>query len=129
MKKIAILFTLLFTILGISTLNAMEPSYQSMPPELKKEIITTALKLSDNLSLDEAIKITKMVSVVWGIHYDNLNDFTRLAHLLANKFNKSTEHIAEAFKTDASKKYLTLNKALANAIRNTESIPTIIGLI
>src|SRR5262245_54934151 len=107
MKKTIILFT----ILSIGLLNGMEtePSYETLPKELKQEIINTALATSK--SVDEAINTLKTVSALQGIQFDklfDLKDFTKLVHMLADKFNTKTELIAEKFKTPVAEEYVRL---------------------
>ncbi|HJZ24030.1 MAG TPA: hypothetical protein VJ201_06225 [Candidatus Babeliales bacterium] len=115
MKKIA----LLFTVLCAGALNGMEQTpYESLPKELKQEIIMKALETSNDL--DEAIEAIKATSAFYKIPYDTIfNDqtaFAGLAHMLANKFDTTTETVAEEFGTPAAKNYLDLGNQLNAAI-------------
>src|SRR5690242_15449786 len=100
MKKIAKI-ALLFTIACVGQLYGMEkPSYGSLLPELKQEIINTALATSKNV--DEAISMLKKLSALHGVEFDklfNLKDFTKLVHVLADKFNISTSQVAQKIDT------------------------------
>lgn len=105
MKKIA-----LCMFLCIGVLNGMEPEQRSkdvclsnLPEEVYNEIIETALATSSNLS--QAIKALKVASVLRGVCYDNLKDFTRIVHILADKFNVTTQEVALRFDTSLAKEY------------------------
>jgi len=92
-----------------------QPSYETLLPELKQEIINTALATTKNI--DESISMVKQLSIVHNVRYDNLKDFTKLVHLLADKFDKSTadiasKFIASKFNTPIAHTYLNLGKNL-----------------
>ncbi len=121
MKKIA----LLFTIVCVGQLYGMEPKkeltkkealeiYKSLLPELKLGVLNQALAVSNDL--DEAIDMINKLSIVYKEQYNNLQDFTNLVHILADKFNTTTEKIAEKFGTEIAKKYVSLGKNLTKAI-------------
>ncbi len=108
MKKLI----LLFTILCIGQLYGMEAQHISeLPGELQKIIIKKALAQSNNL--DKTINMIGKLSTLYGIQY-NIKDFTQLVHILADKFNTSTEHIAQEFNTPIAQKYLDLGRKLYN---------------
>lgn len=119
MKKIA----LLLTIACATQLYGMEkekPTYEetygSLLPELKQNIISTALTRSNNLP--EAIKIIESASAMYGAPlYNNINDFTKLVHILANKFNTTTLNVAEQLNFPISKKYTELVELAINFIQ------------
>ncbi len=123
MKKI-----LLFTILCAGQLYGMgelkievQKDSEALLPELKKEIISkllVTLATSDNLNdIIKALEIS-------GLRYDDINDFTNLLHLLADRFKSATTTIAEEVKTLATneslklvaQKYLSLANAIQMAI-------------
>lgn len=114
MKKITLL---LITLLCASALNSMqEPSYATLPSELKQEIVHTALATSNN-DLDKTIQMIEKLSALHNVRYDNLEDFTKLVHLLAKKFDTTPDDIAQKFKqTSIAKKYHDLCKQLYRSI-------------
>ena len=61
-----------------------QPSYKTLPKELKQEIINTALNSSSDLY--GAIKAIKAMSALHEIQYDNFKDITNLMAALENKF-------------------------------------------
>jgi len=124
MKKMTLLFTL--TLLCAGALNGMEPEKPQLDPDLwgqlpedVKPLIMVALAKSGG-SLNAAIDNIKKVSLIntklnqmINEQYGNLAGFTRLIHILANKFNMfstSTEAIAKKFNTPAAEQYLALGE-------------------
>lgn len=109
MKKMA----LLLTILCAGALNGMQEWY-NLPNELKQEIINTALAASNNI--DAATKAIKTTGALYGVKFDenNLEDFTTLVHILANRFNLPTKTIAEQFNSPTAKQYLDLGMKMSN---------------
>lgn len=94
MKKT--IFTLTVT-LFVGALTGMEqqPSYGSLPKELKQNIISNALETSD--TLDKAIRTIQTMGIIHGIQYDNFKNVINLVTALENKFpNKSREEIVQA---------------------------------
>jgi hypothetical protein len=103
MKKIV----LLFTIVCASQLYGMDPTssftkvsedrslyelqrtgpqnISDLPKDVHNEIIKTALATSPDLL--RTIEAINVASALRGVRYDNLKDFTRLVHILSNKFN------------------------------------------
>lgn len=122
MKKVSLLLTILCAgqLYGMENTDlsqgAMEPekksnlgAFEQLPPELRQIVAQTALELSTDIN--QAITIAKILPI------NNLKDFTKLVHILADKFEYyTTQDIAKAFKTPASKAYLDLAKELADAI-------------
>ena len=111
MKKIA----LLLTIVCAGRLYGMEAeNIGSLPKELHDQLIQMAFTTSNNPA--ETIKAIQFASAVHGVQYDNLKDFTRLVHLLADKFDTRTDIIANEFRTPAAKTYSTLGYSLIKAL-------------
>ena len=82
---------LLFILLCASALNGMETekppyeeTYGSLPTELKQEIISTALAVSNDLP--EAISILQKLSVLHGVNYNLLTKGDTLKNALMKKF-------------------------------------------
>lgn len=101
--------TLLSAIICVNALNGMQeqPSYRSLLPELKQEIITTALRLSSDF--DGAINTVEKLSALHGVQFDKITDSTKLIRILADKFNRPTHNVAKEFKTkNVAKVYLRL---------------------
>lgn len=94
-----------------------EETYGSLLPELKQNIINTALTLGNN-NLTQTIKIIESASAMYGTPlYNNLKDFTKLVHILANKFNTTTLNVAEQFNSQIAKKYTELVELAINFIQ------------
>ena len=95
-------------------------AFKSLLPELQKEVITAAL--NSNNTIDEAIDQIKRASVFYNVPYDNLfnnlKDLTKFVHMLADKFNSSTENVANKFGTTTAQTYINLGKKLVSAIDN-----------
>jgi hypothetical protein len=119
MKKLILLFIMVCA----SQLYGMEPiepkrgiltgTWQNLPTEVKSLIITALAQSSNNLN--EAIKHIIRLSRANKELNNNLNDlkgFTKIVHMLANKFGMSTEAIAEKFNTATAKTYLELGNEL-----------------
>ena len=120
MKKLI----LLFTIVCAGQLYGMEAKQKmgalgTLPRDIRNEIVNTALATSNNL--DEAISMIQKLSTLYNVRYDNLNDFKRLVHLLADKFGMSTLEIASKFDTKTAKEYSTLGNLLMQSIIFSES--------
>ncbi len=110
MKKII----LLFTIICAGQLYGMEEApkmgaFGDLPEDVHK-VIVQALATSNNL--EQTIEAIKVASVLRGVRYDNLKDFTKLVHILADKFNTTTAKIAKEFKTPIAEKYVNLGNDL-----------------
>jgi hypothetical protein len=100
MKRI----TLLLTLLCASALNGMDPTslyelrrtgpenpqpelgtFGYLPSELLEKIIQDAI--ASNNTFEKTINTINAVSALRGVKYDNINDFMRLARMLANEYN------------------------------------------
>lgn len=84
-------------------------TFGELPEELHQEIVRALLNSKD---LDQVIDAIKVASVLRGVRYDDLADFTKLVHALADKFNKPTIFVARKFNTPTAKKYIDLSIAL-----------------
>lgn len=113
-----------------------------LPKKIKQSIIGTALATSNNV--DEAINAIKTSGALYGLRYDtptaknllikslpnNLDeaiekvktlqgatpkDFTKLVHMLADKFNLIPYDVAEKFNTPTAEKYIDLYIRLSGA--------------
>ncbi len=119
MKKIALLLTIVCTsqLYTMKRIYGMEPepSYETLPPELKQEIINTAL--ATNKKLSKKIEMIKNLSALHGVQYDNLKDFTTLVHILNKELKVTTARIAMKFNTPTAEKYLMLGHNLSEAVR------------
>lgn len=117
MKKLVLLFTIVCT----GQLYGMEPEkhqtvkfgeeWATLPDDIKS-LILVALMQSGN-DLDSAIKSIVKASAInvalnKMINYNDLQGFTKIAHMLANKFGISTFSIAKEFSTQTSKEYVRL---------------------
>jgi hypothetical protein len=152
MKKLI----LLFTIVCANQLYGMEPSpWEQLPKELQEKIVNTALATSK--SVDDAVNAIKAFGTLHKVHYStqaatnllmktlpndlhkainavkNLQgttpqDFTKLMHILADKFNTNTLSIASEFinlnlnKTTAQN-YIELSKKLLAIMLGKNNIP------
>lgn len=120
---ISLSIVMLMGIANTAVLYGMEPEqpfYKTLPKELKQEIINKALATSTNLT--QAINAIKNASILHRVQFDtlfdNLEDFTKLAHILADKFNQNPLQIAEQFKKPTAKRYILLTEKLeANVYR------------
>ena len=115
---------LLLTIICANSLNGMEAErIGDLPEELRDEIATAAILSSE--SPDDAIIMIKKLSVLFSVQYDklfsNLKDFTRLVHMLGDKFNLPTKEIAERFDTEKK----SLDKKLRYALKQSVDITTV----
>ncbi len=123
--------TLLFTILCAVQLYGMEETqkmgtFGSLPEDIHK-VIVQSLATSNNL--EQTIEAIKVAGILQGVRYDNLKDFTKLVHILANKFNVPTEKIAKKFNTPIAQKYLQLCSDLFKKILMRSSIEELTQLI
>lgn len=80
---------LLAALVCAGQLYGMENLYESLPSELKQQIINTALETSD--TLNEAVKTIKKLSVLHNIRYDNFKEMAALVNALTNKFPDESE--------------------------------------
>jgi len=121
MKKIVLLFTIA-CIGQLYGMEPIEPSYKSLPKELQQEIITQALAVSNDPF--QAIEMIEKFSILHGVQFDNIKDFTKLVHILADKFNVSAQDIAYFFETPVSQKYRQLFNTFLRYLRenNLEDI-------
>lgn len=124
MKKI----TLILAILCTNALNGMDPTsteqktkeleiYKLLTaiPELQKEIITAALATAKNI--DEAIHMIEKLSILGGVRYDNLKNFTTLINIVAKKFPDITrQEIAQKFTLPIAQEYIKLNNLFMDNI-------------
>ncbi len=142
MKKIALLFTLLCAgaLSGMESQKNDLGAFEQLPLELRKEIFEMTLKTST--TVDEAIKaiqnaseiyrgvrldstaalnlliktipddLDKAIEAVKNLQGNTLKDFTKLVHILANKFNTTTQAVAEKINTPTARIYLTLGNEL-----------------
>jgi len=127
MKKIAILFT----ILCASALNGMEnPQYGSykglgnLSPEIQVMIIQALNTYKNPVDVINAIKaislVDKELNEIINQEYGNQKGFTKLVHILADKFNETTGEIADKFKTPAANEYIKLGSQLVNTIMDSD---------
>lgn len=142
MKKIVLLFTMLCVtvLVSMESEKGNLGAFEQLPVELRQEISQTALTAST--TVDEAIKAIQNASAIYGgVKLDraaamdllkntlpnDLNqaikaakhlqgsepkDFTKLVHLLADKFHESPYDVASLFKTPIAQKYLKLANQL-----------------
>lgn len=132
MKKLILLFTI---VCAAGQMYGMEPerghyagvfwegipNYMSMlPAELKGDIIQFFLSgdtLSEVLNNIKAVSLTsKELNTTLNKMYGNPKVFTALVHILADKFNTTTEAVAEKIGTPAAKYYLDLAEQLNTEI-------------
>lgn len=131
MKKIALLFIILCAghLYGMKRpagehyvendiRSELKPEIWGQLPEEVKALIMIALAQSDD-DIDETINNIKKVSLInktlnqmINVEYGNLQGFTQLVHILADKFAVTTSIIAEGFKTSVAKQYIELGKNL-----------------
>ena len=95
--------------------------FGELPGDVHNEIIKNALASSD--TVEEAIRAIKVANVLRGARYDNLENFTKIVHLLANKFSKPTAEVADKFDTSIAKKYNELGNKLISNISKIASVP------
>jgi len=129
MKKIALLFAIL-CVGALSGMKRIKPKpeleyghyvgWGNLLPELKALIITYLNTYDNPDDIVNAIKATsktnKELNQMVNEKYGNLSGFTALVHTLAKKFNRSTESIAEEFKTPTAKQYIQLNDDLLTTV-------------
>jgi len=112
MKKLLLLSTLVCAgqMYGMESQEPMG-TFAQLPKELlHQEIIKQAIESSN--TLEEAIKAVKMARALSGVQYDNLKNFTKLVHLLADKFDTTTHEVANEFNTLLAKNYIQLGEQL-----------------
>jgi len=121
--KIALLFTILCAgqLYGMELKRGNLGAFEQLPEDVHKVIIKALATSND---LEQTIEAIKVASALQGVRYDNLKDFTKLVHILADKFYrptifhglmgpaKSTERVAEMFVTPVAKEYIELNREL-----------------
>jgi hypothetical protein len=127
--KIALLFTLTLCAGQLYGMEPMEPQgrriefgeeWKTLPDEVKHLILMALMESGDNL--DEAIKNIVKVSLINKKLNNNLNDlqrFTKVVHMLADKFGITTNDIAykfSKFHIPTAEKYISLNASLLNYV-------------
>jgi len=136
MKKIA----LLFTILSASMLNGMEtiePKHgrhvglgiEDLPRDIQAVIISYVHTYDNPDDLIHALKalsktnttLQKMIYAKYG-DFNNLQEFTTLVHVLANKFGLGTQDIAKKFKTSIAAQYVELGDKLKRSLSASKNI-------
>lgn len=146
MKKIFLLGALV-CVGQMYGMEPMEPenSYELLPKELKQGIINNALATSKNVN--QVINAIKAFGALHGMHYDTqtatdllvqtlpdnldeaideiknlqettLEDFTQLVHLLADKFNMTTQKIAKKFTMPIAETYLNFGSWLLEHMKD-----------
>lgn len=128
---------LLFTVLCASQLYGMEPEqhkgFGGLSPEIQVMIISFLNEYKNLADVIKAIKETsrvdKELNAIINDMYGNQKEFTKLVHILANKFNKSTYEVANEFNTPFGEKYNSLNSQFMAAINlsNAENISNFIN--
>lgn len=115
MKKVLLLLTLI----SASQLYSMEPEKPNYMTSLPKEIkllIMTGNNLDDTIRLIKDFRgINSTFKQMIDAHYgdiDNLQNFTKLVHVLANQFNTTTATIAKKFRTEIAQQYVALGDKL-----------------
>lgn len=112
--------------------------FSELPIEVKAVLVSILSKGYDNV--DDAIKaiqavsrtnkeLNKLVNEQYGKLSDqDLEIFTKIVHILADKFKQSTESISQYFKTPIAEKYRRLGEQLISAVRfgNREQIAQLI---
>lgn len=108
--------TLLFAIMCVGGLNSMaleipyENTYRSLPPELKQEIIDTALATSNDLA--QAITMIQKLSVLHKIDYNLLNN-AALVNVLMKKFPATIKNVI-IFAVEQPELYQKIDTILKN---------------
>lgn len=119
---------LLFTILCAGQIYGMEkeqPSGGPLVPDVYTEILKKVVERSNTLA--DAIQAVDIASVLQGIRYDNLKNFTRLVHILADKFHITTQEAAHKIASSLNnllpiaKQYENLASNLNQALENFHS--------
>jgi len=129
MKKIFLLFTIICA--GqLYGMEVLEPSYGSLPRELKQEIINTVLEIinttEESNNLSQTIVMIKIFSILHGIEYNTLPLFNGLMNRLAKKFpDINRRDIARNFGIEIGKAYVTLNEKFYAMAKNFEDKPTL----
>jgi len=120
---------LLLTLLCAGQIYGMEPlypkpgllagSWENLPTEVQSLIMTAVAQSGNNL--DNAIKNIVRFSKVNKelnnmINLNDLQGFTKIVHILADKFNDLPQDIAKAFHTSVAERYVQLADSLVLAI-------------
>lgn len=115
------LLLLVYTIVCLSTLNGMdpnsleqEPSYATLPKEVKQEIITTAfaIALATSNTVDEIISKFKNISVLHGTSHNNSDLIDLLTKRLPNQIDEAVKEI-KSLQGTTLKHFTTLMDVLA----------------
>ncbi len=114
MKKIALLFTLVC----VGQLYGMEQeqpkkdlgAFEQLPEDVHNVIINMAFATSN--TLHQTIETIKAMSALRRAQYDNLKDFTKLVHILADKFYYDTDSVARVYNTSTAHTYRGLGSRL-----------------
>ncbi len=119
MKKLILLFSIVCAgqLYGMEAENIMD-----LPEEIRNEIINAHNELikkalASSNTLEEAVQAIK-AGALQGVKYDNLEDFTRLVRILADKFGVYTEQVALAFNIPIAEKYIELGQSLIKSIES-----------
>lgn len=96
-------------------------------PDDVKHLIILAFAQSGN-NIDKAIKNIKIASLTNKalnkmINADDLQGFTQIVHVLADKFDEKVGEIASELKTETAKKYIELNDELLTAVLYNDNSP------
>jgi hypothetical protein len=126
MKKLILLFTITC---AASQMYGMETeNIGGLPKEIQNQITQTAIASSKNLN--ETVVMIKRLSTSFGISYDklfdNIKDFTKLVHMLADKFDASTNSVAMLFGTPIAKEYSNLGENLLDKVLFSYDIGSLI---
>lgn len=128
MKKLMILVCTMVCAGQLYSMEPIEPYYRLTTIRKLPEAIQLIINSSNNL--DEIVKKLELDSIndeeskriVWEDEYE----FTKLAHALANKFNLSTEAIANKFTTKAANEYKNMGDELINIILKHKVLTNVI---
>jgi hypothetical protein len=127
MKKIA----LLLTILCASQLYGMEKEkpelnpaiwgQAELPNDTKILIIMALAQSGDNINeaiknIETASRINKASNTM--VNINNLQGFTKIVHMVADKFDKSPYYVANLFTIPIAQKYIKLGNALVSYIKD-----------
>lgn len=131
MKKIALLFTIVCTS-SLSGMENLRPDAYNLPKDVWGVIIPYLANYDSLEDIVYTINAANLIDTTFNKKvqkiYGEQKEFTKLVHILAKKFNKSTVAIATAFATSTSKHYLTLVNQLDSAFYwgSTSRVPSII---
>lgn len=87
--------------------------FDELPEDIHQVIVKT---LATSNNLEQTIEAINIATVLRGVKYDNLECFTKLVHVLADKFNDGTGEIAKKIKTPISDHYFDLYVQLRTAV-------------